>query len=212
MKTNNCRMGIVASAIPTLLSAGGQGVETVNVLVTRIKSKDNSIRGPAWQTAGSAGAPAVRPLAEVMMDPDFETARGAKRALYRIVRHAGRPGAKHEAEAVSGELVLVLGSAPARVRREAVWMLSEIAGDKAVAAMAALLADPEVREDARCALMRLSGRKATSAFKSAFANAPQEFKYALAEALRERGVKLNGYPSQKLVPSRKTTVGEPPGY
>ena len=204
-------MGILASGIPAVLSAVGQGVETVNDLLARIKSKDDSIRGPAWQTAESAGAPAVRPLAEVMMDPDFETARAAKRALYRIVRHAGRPGAKHEAEAVSGELVNVLGSAPARVRREAVWMLSEIAEDKAIAVMAALLADPEVREDARCALMRLRGRKVTSAFESAFANAPEEFKYALAEALRERGIKVNGYPSQKLVPSRKTTVGEATG-
>jgi len=211
MKTSNCRMGILASGIPAVLSAAGQGADPVNDLVARIKSKDDNIRGPTWQTAESAGAPAVRPLAEVMMDHDFETARAAKRALYRIIRHAGRPGAKHEAEAVTAELVLVLGSAPARVRREVVWMLSEIAGDKAVAAMASLLADPEVREDARCALMRLSGRKATSAFQSAFAAAPEEFKYALAETLRERGVKLNGYPSQKLVPSRKTSVGESAG-
>jgi HEAT repeat protein len=204
-------MGILAGATPAVLSAVVQGVETVKDLVARIKSKDDSIRGPAWQTAESAGALAVRPLAEVMMDPDFETARAAKRALYRIVRHAGRPGAKHEAEAVTGELVLVLGSAPAPVRREAMWMLSEIAGDKAVAAMATMLADPEVREDARCALMRLSGSKATSAFKAAFAKAPEEFKYALAETLRERGIKVNGYPSQKLVPNRKTTVGESAG-
>ena len=211
MKTSNCRMGILAGATSAVLSAVGQGAETVNDLVARIKSKDDSIRGPAWQTAESAGAPAVRPLAEVMTDPDFETARAAKRALYRIVRHAGRPGAKHEAEAVTGELVLVLGSASARVRCEAVWMLSEIAGDRAVMAMATLLADPEAREDARCALMRLSGRKATSALRSAFAKAPEEFKYALAESLRERGIKVNGYPSQKLVPSRKTTVGESAG-
>ena len=204
-------MGILAGATPAVLSAVVQGVETVKDLVARIKSKDDSIRGAAWQTAESAGALAVRPLAEVMMDPDFETARAAKRALYRIVRHAGRPGAKHEAEAVTGELVLVLGSAPAPVRREAMWMLSEIAGDKAVAAMATMLADPEVREDARCALMRLSGSKATSAFKAAFAKAPEEFKYALAETLRERGIKVNGYPSQKLVPNRKTTVGESAG-
>jgi HEAT repeat protein len=204
-------MGILASGIPAALPAAGQGVEIANDLVARIKSKDDSIRGPAWQTAESAGAPAVRPLAEVMTDSDFETARAAKRALYRIVRHAGRPGAKHEAEAVTGELVLVLGSAAAPVRREAMWMLSEIAGDKAVAAMATMLADPEVREDARCALIRLSGGKATSAFKAAFANAPEEFKYALAEALRERGIKINGYPSQKLVPGRKTTVGDSAG-
>lgn len=208
MKTDKRRMGIPLTGVITALTAAAQSTDTVNDLVARIKSKDDSIRGPAWQTAESAGAPAVRPLAQVMMDPDYETARAAKRALYRIVRHAGRPGAKPEAEAVTGELVLVLGSAPARVRREVVWMLSEIAGDRAVVAMAALLADAEVREDARCALVRLGSRKATSALKSAFANAPEEFKYALAEALREGGLKVKGYPSQKLVPSRKTTVGE----
>jgi hypothetical protein len=81
-------------------------------------------------------------------------------------------------------------------------MLSEIGGDDAVAPMAALLTDKDVREDARCALMRLPGRKATAALKSAFDRAPEEFKFALAESLRARGEKVNGYPSQKLVPTR----------
>jgi hypothetical protein len=72
--------------------------------------------------------------------------------------------------------------------------------------MAALLLDPEVREDARCALMRLPGRKATASLRSAFAAAPEEFKFALAESLRQRGEKVKGYPSQKLVPTRPTAV------
>jgi len=211
MNTDNYPKRILAGAALAALPAVGRDTNTVNDLVARIKNKDDSIRGPAWQTAESAGAPAVRPLAEVMMDPDFETARAAKRALYRIVRHAGRPGAKDEAEAVTEELVLVLVNAPAHVRRQAVWMLSEIAGDKVVPEIAALLADPQVREDARCALIRLGSKKATAALKAAFANAPEEFKYALADSLREEGVKVNGYPSQKLVPSRKTTVGESTG-
>jgi len=211
MNTDNYTAGILAGAALAALPALGRDTDTVNDLVARIKSKDDSIRGPAWQTAESVGAPAVRPLAELMTDPDFETARAAKRALYRIVRHAGRPGAKREAEAVTEELVLVLGSAPARARRQVVWMLSEIAADQAVPAIAALLADPEVREDARCALIRPGSRKATAALKTALANAPEDFKSALAEALREGGVKVNGYPSQKLVPSRKTSVGESTG-
>jgi hypothetical protein len=89
-------------------------------------------------------------------------------------------------------------------------MLSEISGDDAVAPIATLLADPEVREDARCALMRLPARKSTAALKSAFATAPEEFKYALAESLRQRGEAVKGYPSQKRVPSRATTVTAPP--
>ncbi len=159
------------------------------------------------RAAYQAGAPAVKPLAEAMTDADFEVARAAKRALYRIVRHAGRPGAQPEAKAVIKELVPLLQTAPAPVRREVLWMLSEIGGDEVIDPMAALLAGPETREDARCALMRFSSRKATAAFKTAFASAPEEFKFALAETLRGRGVKVSGYPSRKLTPDRQTTVG-----
>ena len=72
--------------------------------------------------------------------------------------------------------------------------------------MAALLADEEAREDARAALMRLPGNRATAALRAAFRAAPEPFKYALADALRKRGAQVEGYPSQKLAPSRQTTV------
>jgi HEAT repeat protein len=127
--------------------------------------------------------------------------------LYKIVRHAGRPGAKKETKAVEKELIPLLKSDAVTIRREVLWMLSEIGDDDAIAPMAALLTDKEVREDARCALMRLPGRKATAVLKSAFSSAPEEFKSALAESLRKRGEKVSGYPSQKLVPKRSTTVG-----
>lgn len=175
-------------------------------LIARIKSTDDAIRGPAWQNAGPAGAPAVVPLAEVMCDPHFEIARSAKRAIERIVRHAGRPGADAERRAVAAELVKLLGHGHSHVRQHALWMLSEIGEDPAVEPMAALLADPEVREDARCALERIPGRAATAALKKAMAAAPEAFKYALAHSLRVRGEKVEGYPSQKRVPTKATRV------
>jgi hypothetical protein len=49
-------------------------------------------------------------------------------------------------------------------------------------------------------LTRLPGAQATAALKTAFASSPEEFKFALAESLRERGEKVEGYPSRKLVP------------
>jgi HEAT repeat protein len=141
-----------------------------------------------------------------MADGDFELARKAKRALYRVVRHAGLPAAARERRAVERELIRLLGSCPSSVRREVVWMLSEIGSPRAVGPMAALLADKELREDARCALTRHPARSAVTALKSAFAAAPEEFKYALAESLRARGEKVEGYPSRKLVPTARTTV------
>jgi hypothetical protein len=54
--------------------------------------------------------------------------------------------------------------------------------------------------------MRFSGNQVTAAFQAAFASAPEEFKYALADSLRDRGVKVGGYPGRKLVPNRQTAV------
>ena len=85
-------------------------------------------------------------------------------------------------------------------------MLSEIGSAGAVKPMAALLADQELREDARCALTRLPVPGAVTALKAAFATAPEDFKYALAESLRQRGETVAGYPSRKLVPTKQTSV------
>jgi hypothetical protein len=195
-------------AAGAVLTASARAADRAAVadLVARIKSPDDAVRGPAWQSAGPYGAPAVGPLAEVMTDPHFEIARSARRAIERIVRHAGRPGADAERRAVAAELVKLLGHASPNVRKHALWMLSEIGEAPAVEPMAALLADPEVREDARCALERIPGAAATAALKKAMATAPEAFKYALAHSLRVRGEKVEGYPSQKRVPTKPTRV------
>ncbi|MBI5384338.1 MAG: HEAT repeat domain-containing protein [Verrucomicrobia bacterium] len=210
MNTTENRTATLLAGAALGLAAATRAADAISVddLIAKIKSTDDKVRGPAWQSAGPAGAPAVKPLAALMTDPNFEIARSAKRALYKIVRHAGRPGAKKEALAVEKELIPLLKSDAVPVRREVLWMLSEIGTDDAIAPMAALLTDAEVREDARCALMRFPSKKATDALKSAFAIAPEDFKFALAESLRKRGQKVDGYPSQKLVPTKQTTVGQ----
>lgn len=197
-----------AVATATVLDVSARAAEAadVNELIAKIKSTDDAIRGPAWQGAGPVGAPAVVPLGQVMTDADFEIARSAKRAIERIVRHAGRPGADAERKAVQTELVKLLTHAAAPVRSHAAWMLSEIGDDAAVGPMAALLADSEVKEDARCALERIPGPAATRALKQAMAGAPEAFKHALAHSLRVRGETVEGYPSQKLVPTKQTGV------
>ena len=198
-----------ASALATgaALTAGALAADAALAeFLEKIQSPDDAIRGPAWQNAGPVGAPAVVPLGEVMTHADFEIARAAKRAIERIVRHAGRPGAAPERRAVAAELVKLLAHANSNVRKHALWMLSEIGEDAAVPPMARLLEDPEMREDARCALERIPGRAATAALRKALATAPESFKYALAHSLRVRGEKVEGYPSQKRVPTKPTRV------
>jgi HEAT repeat protein len=208
MSANDIKPAVCVAGAVTVIGSASHAAEAVSVtdLVARIKSTDDKIRGPAWQSAGPVGAPAVKPLAAVMTDTDFEISRSAKRALYKIVRHAGRPGAKKEAQAVEAQLIPLLKSDAVTIRREVLWMLSEIGDEDAITPMAALLTDKDVREDARCALMRLPSKHATAALKSAFSSAPDAFKSALAESLRKRGEKVSGYPSQKLVPTKSTTV------
>ena len=195
----------LAAAGTTLALADGAAVEK---LIADLQSADAAVRGAAWQSAATFGAPAVKPLAGVMAHSDFEIARAAKRALWRIVRHANRPKAGKEREAVQTELITLLSSAPVPVRREVVWMLSEIGDSSAVAPLAGLLPDLALREDARCALERIPGTKAMHALEQALRTGPEDFRPALANSLRVRGRSVTGYPSQKLVPTKPTTVVE----
>ena len=176
-------------------------------MIARIRSSDAATREQGWQQAATKGAPAVAPLVALMADTNFEIARAARRGLARTVHHAGRPGAKADRLAVEAALVAVLPGAPLAVKRELVWMLSEIGGPPTIAALAALLSDPATREDARCALTRIPDKKATAALQTAFKTALEDFKFALAESLRQRGETVRGYPSRKLLPTKQTTVG-----
>ena len=185
---------------------GSAAASSLDDLIAKIKDKDDAVRGPAWQNAGPFGAPAVKPLANVMADPEMEVARAAKRALWKVVRHAGRPGADQEKRAVTTELLTLLQGSPTHVRREVLWMLSEIGSDDAVPHIAALISDRDVREDARAALERIPGNKSLGALKDSLKTASEDFQPAIAQSLRVRGVKVTGYPNQKLVPTRSSNA------
>lgn len=208
MKTATVLAGVAAAVANRAHAA--DGTDPVSQLLAAVKSKDDKVRGPAWQGAGPCGAPAVPLLAAVLTDPDFEIARSAKRAIWVIVRHAGRPGADAERKAVQAALLPLLRDPAVPVRRETLWMLSEVGDDAAITPMAALLTDAEVREDARCALLRLPSPAATAALEKAFKTAPEEFKTPLAEALRQRGQTVAGYPSAKLKPVKQTSLTPAP--
>ena len=194
--------------VNTGAAAGAAKPGAVNNLLSGIQDSDPDVRTKAWQVAGEVGAAAVRPLAKVAEEGEMEVSRAAKRAMWQIVRYVGRPGGdSKEKAAVVSELVDILGGAQSvPVRREAVRMLSEIAGDESVSAVSSLLSDAGLREDARMTLERIPGEESLNALKSALDSAPDDFKPNLAQSLRARGVEVPGIPCKKLVPTKQTNV------
>jgi hypothetical protein len=198
---------VLAAAAACAVTARGADTPGVDDLVARIRSKDENVRGTAWQGAAPFGAAAIKPLAVVMADADFETARAAKRAIDKIVYYAGRPDSGKDRKTVAAELIQALETARGtRVRRELLWQLAVIAGDEAAEPVAALLKNNELREDARMVLELLPGKKSVNALKAGLKTTTEDFKPNIAESLRKRGAGVSGYPSQRLVPVKKTGV------
>jgi HEAT repeat protein len=173
-----------------------------------IKSADEAVRADAWMNAAAMGPEVLAPLAALVTHQPLEVTRAAKRAMWKIVHAAGAPGAANRKETSAQLVVIVTGDYPDEVRREVMWMISEISDSEAVEPVAAFLQREPLREDARLVLQRIPGRQAVSALQAAFEKAPESFKFALAESLRDRGVDVEGYPSQKLVPKKATHVSE----
>ncbi|MCH7558817.1 MAG: HEAT repeat domain-containing protein [Planctomycetes bacterium] len=209
MSMNNIKKVSLAAAAAGVMSgvAGAARKKAVDELMAGIRDDSDKVRADAWLSAGEVGAAAVKPLAKVMSNKDIEVARAAKRGLWKIVRHAGRPGAGNEKRAVVGKLVELLGDEqPVPVRREVLWMLSEIGNRRSIKLIAALLSNRELREDARMALQRIPSKGAIAALRAGLKAAPEDFKLNIAQSLRQRGVKVRGLPCVKLVPTKKTNV------
>lgn len=196
-----------AAAALAAAAASASSGKSVDTLIGKIKDSSAEVRTQAWQGAGEFGAAAVGPLAKVMTVDDMEVARAAKRALWQIVRYAGRPGADEEKEGVAEELAALLGGkTPIAVRREVLWMLSEIGERQAIEPIAELLGHRELREDARMVLERIPVKASLAALRGGFKASPEDFKGNIAQSLRKRGKKVRGYECVKLVPTKETSV------
>jgi HEAT repeat protein len=194
-------VGVTAQITSTAKARG------LDELIAGIKSNSAEERTQTWQSAGKIGAPAVKPLAKIMTDDKLEVARAAKRGLWQIVRYTARPGANREKRAVETELIELLDDEqPVAVGAEVLWMLSEIGTRRSVKPIAQLMRNEELREDARMALERIGTTWAVVALKAAFEAVPEDFKPNIAQSLRKRGEQVDGYPCQKLVPTKETDV------
>jgi HEAT repeat protein len=199
-------LAVAAAAVAPSVADAARN-KSVSNLMAGIRDDDANVRTEAWQSAGKVGAPAVKPLARVMTNKDLEVARAAKRGLWKIVRHVGRPKSGNKKRIVMAKLIELLGDdQPVPVRREVLWMLSEIGNRNSIKPIAALLSNKDLREDARMALQRIPGRGAVTALRAGLKAAPDDFKQNIAQSLRQRGAKVRGLECIKLIPTKKTNV------
>lgn len=162
----------------------------VRELMAKLGSSDAAVRYAAWQGAGPAGSAAVVPVGDLMASTDKGVVKAAKGALEGIAYYSTRPGADREAEAVSQELLKLAGPGrPFAARAEAIHLLGFTGSRRAVPALAALLSDAEVRDEARMALEQIPGGASLAALKRAFNSAPPDFQPALQQSIRNRAMR-----------------------
>lgn len=157
-------------------------------LIQNLKSADVDVRYAAWRSAGPAGAAAIVPIADLMASTDKGVVRSATEALGRVTHHAARPTAsKNERRAVAQALLQVASAPrPRMVRAEALHQLGFVAEERNVPALARLLDDKEVREDARMALERIPGTQSLRALEDALRRAPADFQPNLLQGINNR--------------------------
>ncbi len=158
--------------------------------LSRITSTDDAVRLAARFEAPAIGAPAVVALGGLLTDDSVNVRVAARAALELIVHHAGRPGGVEERGDVCAELrKLLAADRPVDTRREAVFLLGYIAGDRSVPAIARLLgdADRHVAETARLSLERIPGSAAVEALVEALDGAGDELAPSLLYSLSKKG-------------------------
>lgn len=183
---------------------------TVKRLIELLQSEDPFVRRDAWLKAGPLGGSALPQLAQLASTGGLEVARAANRAIWQIVRYAGAPGREELRREVASTLGELLGEThwPLQLRRDFIWMLSEIIRDEEIdqAVAIELLLNPDLGEDTRMALQRVAGPNAVAVLKAGYAQANGEFKAAIVCSLRKCGMAVEDPPCPKLVPRKQTAV------
>ncbi len=187
----------------------GAAAAPVAELIRALQGDSHEERTRAWVACGPLGATAIPHLVALWSDPQvgLEVQRGARHAVFQIVRFASRPESGDARIRVVMELNrLVEANGPAQIRRELLWLLSEIAGDESLPVLRRLLTQEEVREEACMTLERIPGRRSLKLLQGALRQSPADFKPVLAAALARRGHKASGVDRARLTPRAPTKV------
>ncbi len=144
-----------------------------------IQSSDANVRFAAWRRAGEVSPSVIPQLGKLAASKEPGIAKAAREALTTMTHSVGKdPAAQNRAGVVKG--LLEIGTA------DAFRLLSLIAGEDSVPAIAKFIGNPEVREEVVYCLERIPGPASDKALIAAYKDAAAEFKPRILAALGHR--------------------------
>lgn len=154
-----------------------------------IQSSNADTRFAAWRQAGEVSPSVIPQLGKLAASTNPGIAKAAREALTTMTHSVGKdPASPNRAAVVKGLMDLAEPSYDGSVRTHALRLLSQIAGEDSVPAIAKWLNDPEQREEAIYCIERIPGNASNKSLIAAYATAKDDFKPRILAALGHRRV------------------------
>jgi HEAT repeat protein len=155
--------------------------------MVELNSPNADVRFAAWRAAGDLPPAFIPEVGKLAGSTNPGLAKAAREALTTLAHAVGKdPKSAKRAAVVKGLLDLTATTWPLALRIHALRLLSGIAGDGEVPAIARLLTAPDMREEAIYCLERIPGDAAVKSIAASYGPAADEFKPRILAALGHR--------------------------
>jgi HEAT repeat protein len=152
--------------------------------VRDLQSDNPDVRFAAWRQAGTVEPTVIPQLGKIAASQDPGVAKAGREALTTMVHSVGKSRtAANRAGVVQGLVNLTGPEYGLPVRVHALRLLSNVAGEESVPAIAKFIGNPELREEAAYTLERIGGPAVTKAFVATYRDAKDDFRPRILAAL-----------------------------
>jgi HEAT repeat protein len=164
-----------------------QQPQDLQTVLQQLQSQDNATRLQAIERAPEFRAAIIPHLPSLLTHQDWRIQRAGQIVLENIATRTAKLGVKERRDVINALLALTKPNQPISVRKAAVNALGICGTDEAVQALASLLKDEQVRDNALAALKQIGSTAAAKAIADAAATAKGEWQRALLATLGEIG-------------------------
>lgn len=155
--------------------------------LTDIQSGNADTRFAAWRAAGEVSPSVIPQLGKLAASSTPGIAKAAEEALTTMTHSVGKdPKAPNRPAVVKGLLEISGAAYALPVRVHAIRLLSNIAGEDSVPAIAGEIQNPDLREEVVYCLERIPGDASIQTLTAAYQGAADEFKPRILAALGHR--------------------------